>query len=106
MSQTLWNLLWALPLVSVLALVVILVLKRTQAGRSAQTLPRVSLRESLSVSERTQVHLIEVDFRPYLLVESDARITVQPTWQASTDALPPRALTRLGWMRRVGQGGS
>jgi flagellar biogenesis protein FliO len=79
--DALWRLAWALPLVLAVGAAAILVLKyfvipAQAARRSAR---RIELRESLPLSDETRIHLIEVDRRAYLVVESTRQTTLQPT---------------------------
>lgn len=77
MTDALLRLAWALPLVLGLGVAAAFVLKRfvVPVADASPQRQRLSLRESLSVSDDTRLHLLEVDGKPHLLVES-ARATV------------------------------
>ncbi|HKU15151.1 MAG TPA: hypothetical protein VJQ52_12205 [Steroidobacteraceae bacterium] len=89
MTDALLRLAWALPLVLGIGVAAALVLKRFVVPVASGTPQgqRLSLRESLAVSADTRLHLLEVDGRTHLLVES-ARATVLQ-WTPAADA--PRA---------------
>ena len=105
--DTLWRLAWALPLVAAIGAATVLVLRRflvpgNKAGRAAQPL---NARASLELSDHTRVHLIEVEGRAYLLVESTQQVTLQPlTVQAGDVARPSRVLASA-WMRVLHRAG-
>ena len=74
--ETVWRLMWALPLVLVIGAVAAVVLRRfvvpsIQASKTA----RLALRESMPLSKDTRVYLIEIDNARFVVVES-ARTTV------------------------------
>lgn len=107
MMETLWRLAWALPLVLLTGMVAVLTLRRfvvpTQ-GTGQQT-QRMNLRESLSLSDDTRVHLIEIDRQVLLIVESSRHTLLQSAPVASTPVHPPN---RYGsaWMQRLYKAGS
>ena len=72
MTDVLWRLIWALPLVLLTGLTAVLVLKRILVPIRSVEPPaqRMSLHEVLTPSDLTRVYLIEVDRQTYLLVES------------------------------------
>jgi flagellar biogenesis protein FliO len=67
-----WRLTWALPFTVLIGGAIILLLKHIlgQAKSVGRTLQRMVKRESLTISDDTRIHLVEVDGRPYVLVES------------------------------------
>ncbi|MCW7540865.1 hypothetical protein OOT46_23880 [Aquabacterium sp. A7-Y] len=71
MTDTLVRLSWALPLVLLLGVVALLLLRRFLPALAPATpaAGQLVLRESLRVSERTQLHLVVAQGRPVLLVE-------------------------------------
>jgi len=75
------RLLWALPLVLLTGAGIVLLLRRTlgshQIGSKGRE--RMSLRESVSVSQDTRIHLLQVDRQSYLLVESSRVTSLQAT---------------------------
>ena len=94
-----WRLIWALPLVLALGTAAILVLRRFIAPKAAAAnVSRALTRGTLTLSEHTRVYLVEVDGRPFLVVES--------AQQAALHALAPaaeasRAAARAPWLQRV-----
>ena len=98
MTDTLWRLTWALPLVLLVGAVAMLVLKRflIPVRSTAKDSQRLTVRESLSLSTDTHVHLIELDRKPYLVVESTRASALLQTVEAA------RGPQRAGppWMRR------
>jgi len=103
MSDHLWRLAWALPLVLLLGLVIVLLLKRHMAGRLSMKpdAQRMVVRESMSVSIQTQLHLIEVDSSVYLLVESAGGTQVQAVSRAHTDGTVLAMQLGAPWLRRL-----
>lgn len=75
----LWKLAWALPVVTITGLVVMLLMKRVLVRGAAHNRPsqRLRSRETLQVSEQTRLHLVELDGKPYLLVESSQHAQLQ-----------------------------
>lgn len=99
MADTLWRLAWALPLVLAVGFVAVLLLKRFGLPVQAvaeEAARRMNLRESLTLSEDTRVHLIEVDRKTYLVVESARQAVLQPSEVA---AVPVR--TMPAWAQRL-----
>jgi flagellar biogenesis protein FliO len=95
MSDHLWRLAWALPLVLLLGLVIVLLLKRHMAGRLSMKpdAQRMVVRESMSVSIQTQLHLIEV--------ESAGGTQVQAVSRAHTDGTVLAMQLGAPWLRRL-----
>jgi hypothetical protein len=81
MMDTLWRLVWALPLVLLTGAAVMLLLRHfvRPVQPTSQVALRMSLRESMSVSNDTRVHLLVADGQTYLLVESPGGTVLQPT---------------------------
>lgn len=78
--ETMWRLAWALPSVLLVGVGVALILKRfvvAADGAQAAAVRRIHLRESLTLSEDTRMHLIELDRQAYFVVESKQHITVE-----------------------------
>jgi len=75
----LWRLTWALPFTVLLGGGIILLLKQIlrQGKFAGRALQRMVKRESLIVSDDTRLHLVEVDGRPYVLVESTRSAALQ-----------------------------
>ena len=105
--ETLWRLAWALPLVLVTGVVAVLTLRRfvVPTQGTSQPAQRMNLRESLSLSDDTRVHLIEIDGQVFLVVESLRHTLLQSAPIASTPVRPPN---RYGpaWMQRLYKAGS
>jgi flagellar biogenesis protein FliO len=101
--DALLRLAWALPLVLGIGIGSMLVLRRfvIAAPAAARPTQRLRMRESLSLSDETRVHLIEVDDRPYLVVESVRQAVLQPTAPLAVESA--RAPNRIGlsWMQRM-----
>jgi flagellar biogenesis protein FliO len=102
MTDTLWRLAWALPLVLVTGMAAVLTLRRfvVPAQGPGQQAQRLRLQQSLSLSDETRVHMIEVDRQVFLIVESSRQALLQSTSSASEAV---RAPIRLGasWMQRI-----
>jgi flagellar biogenesis protein FliO len=104
MTDTLWRLAWALPLVLLIGGVAVLGLKRfVSTARSEHAGPlRMSRCESLSLSDSLSVHLIEVDSQPYLVAASAQQAvsihTVEPARRLGKGAHP--------WFQRFHRGGT
>lgn len=76
--DAIWKLTWALPLVLLTGLVVVLLLKRVMNVPAAEgSVQRLRNRESLTLSGHTRLHLVEVDGKPLLLIESDRATQLQ-----------------------------
>lgn len=77
--DAIWKLIWALPLVLVTGAVLVLLLKHVvYAPASHRSLQRMRSCESLALSARTRLHLLELDGKAYLLVESERQAQLQP----------------------------
>jgi flagellar biogenesis protein FliO len=107
MMETLWRLAWALPLVLATGVVAVLTLRRfvVPTQGASQQAQRMNLRESLSLSDDTRVHLIEIDRQMFLVVESSRQTVLKSAPVASTLVHPPN---RYGpaWMQRLYKAGS
>jgi len=90
----LWRLSWALPVTVLIGGVIILLLKQIlgQGSFPDRTLQRMVKRESLSLSDETRLHLVEVDGRPYVLVESTRHASLH-----NAPVAPQAARVRGGW---------
>jgi flagellar biogenesis protein FliO len=77
--DALWRLLWALPLVLALGAAAVLLLKRFigPVAAARRLGRRMSACESVALSDETRVHLLEVDGKAWLVVESSRHATVQ-----------------------------
>lgn len=99
---TMWRLAWALPLVLAVGVAAMLVIRGlvapSQVKRPAQ---RLSARGSLSLSDKTCVHLIDVDGKDYLVIESAQQTVLQSVTTAPGDR--SRSPVRFGspWVRRL-----
>lgn len=84
---------WALPLVLAVGLVTLLILKRFLVPGAAvlRQTQRMRLDASLPLSDDTCVHLIEVEGKPYLILES--------TRQAALHPMPPQSAP--DWIQRL-----
>ena len=104
--DTLWRLVWALPLVLVTGFAAMLVLKRFMAASPPATrdIRRLTLRESLTLSEESRLHLIEVDRETYLIIESSRHAALQSIRPPAGEAthLPHRFAPP--WVRRFYKG--
>ena len=89
MMDALLRLAWALPLVLGIGIAAAFVLKRfvVPAASAAPQGQRLNLRESLAISEETRLHLLEVDGKAHLVIESARQTVLQ--WAPALDA--PRA---------------
>lgn len=103
-----WRLAWALPLVLMVGAAVVLVLRRFVVPTASAAVPtqRMRMLESLPLSDDTRVHLIEVDGRAYLVVESARHAVLQsaaPLQAGDASRLP----IRFGpaWAQRFWRGG-
>lgn len=106
MTETVWRLAWALPLVGALGFAAVLLLKRMTVLRmpAASVVQRLGLHESLTLSADTCVHLIEVDRRAYLVVESTRQAVLQPAAAQPCEVVPRRP--SRGWAQGIFQGGT
>jgi flagellar biogenesis protein FliO len=100
--ESAWRLIWALPLVLLVGAVAILVIRRIAPRPRESSIARLRLCESLQVSLETQLHLVEVDRRVHLVIESTRPIVQHwpdaPTAVASAPA--------QSWLMRLRQGRS
>ncbi len=108
--DTLWRMAWALPLVLGIGFLAALVLKRFGASASppAPEAWRIRLHESLSLSNDTRVHVIEVDRQAYMLVESSLQATLQAVSAAPAkvvEAPPMSSRASPAWVQRLVAGG-
>lgn len=103
--NTLWKLTWALPLVLTIGGVAVLVLKRfvVPARPADRAGPRMTLCESLSLSDETRVHLIEVERKPYVVIESDRHAVLQSMLPQAGEATRLPMLGGPAWMKRLYQ---
>lgn len=94
----LWKLAWALPLVIFTGVVLVLLLKRVlvPSALGQRSSQRIQSRESLQVSEQTRLHLVEIDGRSYLLIESNQ--------QAQLQTIADRPAPGARWLRQVTRG--
>jgi flagellar biogenesis protein FliO len=107
MMDAAWRLAWALPLVLLVGAAAVLLLRRFVLPTQPATLQRqrLSRRESLSLSQETRVHLIEVDGKPYLLVESARQALLQSTSSPTAEPSRPSAGFGPSWARRLFRAG-
>jgi hypothetical protein len=77
MTDSLWRLAWALPLVLTLGVVAMLVLKRVlSAGGPLEVAAEdLVLQRSLKLSETATAHVIAVEGKKLMIVESTAGVT-------------------------------
>ena len=74
MTEGLLRLAWALPAVLAVGVLLMLLLRRFTGSMPVESQSRrLHLRDSLTVSDETRVHLLEVDGKPHVLVESSRR---------------------------------
>lgn len=102
-----WRLTWALPLTVLVGGGIVLLLRQIlgQGKFATRTLQRMVKRESLIVSDDTRLHLVEVDGRPYVLVES-AR---SASFHNAPPVLQPAGLrggSSVPWLRGLRSGAS
>jgi flagellar biogenesis protein FliO len=104
MTDALLRLAWALPLVLAIGVAAALVLKRFVLPAASETPKgqRLSLRESLSVSDDTRLHLLEVDGKTHLLIESGRQTVLQWAAQNETPRAPGPFVPR--WAQRFYKG--
>ncbi|HEY6923198.1 MAG TPA: hypothetical protein VI653_07015 [Steroidobacteraceae bacterium] len=101
----LWRLTWALPCTVLIGSGVILLLKQTlrQGTFSRRTLERMVKRESLHISDETHLHLVEVDGRTYVLVESTRNASLHNAPVAAQSTVL-RGGVSVPWLRGVRSG--
>ena len=99
--DSLWRLIWALPMVLLTGVAVALLLKRVvqPPPGPARLAARMSVRESMPVSNDTRVHLIESDGQTYLLVESPGGTVLQATQSRASEGKRPRVGLGPRWAR-------
>ena len=103
----LWRLAWALPLVLVVGTVVMLILRRfVQPSPLPAERPKLSVRGSVTLSDKTSMHLVDVDGKEFLIVESAQQTSVQLLAAAAIE--PARRVTRLNaaWLQRFQKTGA
>jgi len=100
--DTLWRLVWALPLVLLIGVAVMFVLKRFMLPMHTKTHQalRMNLCESISLSNATRVHLIEVDHQPYLIAESTPHTALQLLLPQTSEGARESRRWGLSWMQR------
>jgi len=99
MSDVFLRLLWALPLVLMTGIAIMLLLRRVLPlpASSATDIAPLAVRHSLTLADDTRVHLLEVDRKSYLLVESSRQALLQPV--ETTRTVPPPAAP--AWLQRM-----
>jgi flagellar biogenesis protein FliO len=99
------RLLWALPLVLATGVAAMLLLRRFVVPMQTRSRDarRLSLRESLAVSDDTRLHLVEIDQQPYVIVESARGAVLQAMPAAAVDAQRSAARLTPRWLRRLRQ---
>ena len=98
-----WRLVWALPLVLAVGIVAMLLLKRFLVPAPARgRAQRMSLCESLALSDHTRVHVIEVDGSAFVVIESTQQAALQSVSQSAEPSRPATQL-RASWARRFNQ---
>jgi flagellar biogenesis protein FliO len=103
--DTMLRLAWALPLVLLVGVLVALILRRfVVLAPTSHRQARLSLCESLWLSDDTRVYLLEIDGRACVIVESARQTTLQSASLQLADA--PRAWRGIApfWMRRFNKG--
>jgi hypothetical protein len=88
--ESAWRLIWALPLVLSLGAAAIILIRRVTSPQAPPlSSARLRLCESLQLSAETHLHLVEVDERVHLVIES-TRPVVQhwPDTSAATAGSP------------------
>ena len=93
---------WALPLVLLLGAALMLGLRRfvikPRAGAAKQ---RMTLCESLMLSEETRVHLFELDGRAYLIAESTKQTVLQAAQVRGGEMVREPLRLAPPWMKRM-----
>jgi hypothetical protein len=100
--DTLLRLVWALPLVVLVGVGLMLAMKRFMAVDSP-ALQAPSLLKTLRLSEQTQAHVIDVDGRRFLVVESERSVALEAVAANSGEQAPAMSPLRLRtpWQRSV-----
>ena len=101
----LWRLTWVLPFTVLVGGGIILLLRQIlgQGKFAPRTLQRMVKQESLIVSDDTRLHLLEVDGRPYVLVESVRSATLHDVPSVSQPA-GSRGGLPVPWLRGLRSG--
>jgi flagellar biogenesis protein FliO len=99
----LWRLSWALPLVFAMGIAIMLLLRRivVPLQTKSREARRLQLCESLTVSDATCVHLVEIDRQAYLVIESERTALLQAMPMVPADLRIPAARFGPGWMRAL-----
>ena len=78
MTDALWRLAWALPLVLAVGVIAVLAIRRWGMWQGVGVgAARLRVVESMPVSDETRIHLILVDRQPLLLIESARQVTTR-----------------------------
>jgi flagellar biogenesis protein FliO len=97
MTDQLWRLTWALPLVIAIGVLLIHWLKRMGVGTSPDATPAEPvLLSTTALTEHTRVLVIDVAGQQFVVFESSARISVQ------TDAVQAHQSIPLAFRRPMG----
>jgi len=100
-SDALWRLAWALPMVLAIGVASVLVLRRwVVPHRQGEATGRLRVLESLPLSDDTRLYVIDVDRRPLLLVESSREITLQDVAAAAGAGMRHGPATGRAWIQR------
>lgn len=102
-----WRMAWALPLVLLVGTMAMLMLRRFVVPASAaQRQAQLGVRESLTLSDGTRVHLIEVEGRGYLVVESERHAVIQAVLPLAGEQSHSAAAPRPRWLQAFRYGGA
>jgi flagellar biogenesis protein FliO len=100
--NSLLRLSWALPLVLMVGAGVTVLLRRFVLPASPTRCPhRLVFREQLALSEQTRVHLVEIDGKGYLVVESSQNAALQPISTPAREASRVPGRSRPAWLRNT-----
>lgn len=102
MAEALWRLLWALPTVLVAGALIVALLRRLSGtAPKPEVKSRLRLVESLGVSDRTRMHLVESDTQVLVVLEGDTHLMVH--WVPTSDQAngPPSRRQRGPWSNLV-----
>ena len=100
--ESAWRLIWALPLVLLVGAVAILLIRCIAPRPRESSMARLRLCESLQLSLETQLHLVEVDRRVHLVIESTRPIVQHwPDASSSVTSAPAQS-----WLKRLREGRS
>jgi flagellar biogenesis protein FliO len=105
MTDALWRLLWALPLVVLVGAAIMLALRQLLPRLPATGTHPMTVRQSLVLSDETRVHLLQVDGRSYVVMESSRNSVLQAV-QAASDRPQPAPSGRPAWMRHIYMSGA